>query len=74
MPESCPLPTHPYPPPNQPNPIPPPFSTGMLLSHDPATGVTKALMDQLWFANGVAVSMDNSFVLVADSIQCRIWR
>lgn len=47
---------------------------GMLLSLDPATGVTTALMDKLWFANGVAVSLDGSFVLVADSIQCRIHR
>lgn len=46
----------------------------MLLSLDPATGVTTALMDKLWFANGVAVSMDGSFVLVADSIQCKIHR
>lgn len=46
----------------------------MLLAHDPSTGETKALMDKLWFANGVAVSMDNTYVLVADSIQCRIHR
>jgi sugar lactone lactonase YvrE len=31
-------------------------------------------MDKLWFANGVAVSLDNTYVLVADSIQSRIHR
>jgi sugar lactone lactonase YvrE len=51
-----------------------PLPAGMLLALDPSTGVTTALMDKLWFANGVAVALDGSFVLVADSIQCRIHR
>lgn len=46
----------------------------MLLSLDPATMETVVLMDKLWFANGVALSMDNSYVLVADSIQGKIYR
>lgn len=31
-------------------------------------------MDNLWFANGVAVAMDNTYVLVADSIQAKVFR
>jgi sugar lactone lactonase YvrE len=46
----------------------------MLLAHDPGTGITTCLMDKLWFADGVAVSLDNTYVLVADSIQSRIHR
>jgi len=46
----------------------------MLLAHDPSTGITRALMDNLWFANGVAVAMDNTYVLIADSIQCKVFR
>lgn len=47
---------------------------GMLLAYHPANGSTIALMDKLWFANGVAVAHDESYVLVADSIQMKIHR
>lgn len=45
---------------------------GMLLAYEPDSGATTALMSGLWFANGVALSHDESYVLVADSVQMRI--
>ncbi|KAF8057272.1 OXSR1 [Scenedesmus sp. PABB004] len=47
---------------------------GMLLAHHPGNGSTTALMAGLWFANGVALSHGEEYVLVADSIQARIHR
>ena len=40
---------------------------GRLLMYDPATGVTKTLLDGLNFANGVAVSHDQNAVLVNET-------
>jgi sugar lactone lactonase YvrE len=40
---------------------------GRLLAYDPATGTTRVLLDRLYFANGVAVSPDQSFLLVVES-------
>jgi sugar lactone lactonase YvrE len=40
---------------------------GRLLAYDPATGETRLVLDGLYFANGVAVSPDQSFVLVVES-------
>lgn len=45
---------------------------GRLLEHDPATGVTRTLLDGLQFANGVAVSDDGEFVLIAETGAYRI--
>ena len=47
---------------------------GRLLVYDPATGLAKTLLDGLNFANGVAVSHDQSFVLVNDMGAYRIIR
>lgn len=47
---------------------------GRLLRHDPATGITEVLLDGLQFANGVAVSRDESFVLVNETGSYRIIR
>ncbi|WIA21898.1 hypothetical protein OEZ85_004268 [Tetradesmus obliquus] len=47
---------------------------GMLLAYHPSNGSTIALMDKLWFGNGVALSPAEDYVLVADSIQMRIHR
>eukprot|EP00882_Tetradesmus_deserticola_P006802 GHRQ01007162.1.p1 GENE.GHRQ01007162.1~~GHRQ01007162.1.p1 ORF type:complete len:400 (+),score=115.27 GHRQ01007162.1:158-1357(+) len=47
---------------------------GMLLAYHPSNGSTIALMDKLWFGNGVALSPEEDYVLVADSIQARIHR
>eukprot|EP00882_Tetradesmus_deserticola_P020846 GHRQ01022532.1.p1 GENE.GHRQ01022532.1~~GHRQ01022532.1.p1 ORF type:complete len:178 (+),score=57.02 GHRQ01022532.1:975-1508(+) len=46
----------------------------MLLAYHPSNGSTIALMDKLWFGNGVALSPEEDYVLVADSIQARIHR
>ncbi|GBF92573.1 hypothetical protein Rsub_05187 [Raphidocelis subcapitata] len=48
--------------------------SGLLLRHDPATGATTALTGGLWFANGVALSKGEDFVVVADSIQAKLLR
>ena len=48
--------------------------TGRLLSYDPATGVTKVELDELGFANGVALAADESFVLVNETFRYRVTR
>ncbi len=40
---------------------------GRLLVYDPADGTTTTLLDNLYFANGVALSQDESFVLVNET-------
>jgi sugar lactone lactonase YvrE len=47
---------------------------GRLLMYDPATGVTTTLLDGINFANGVAVSHDQSFVLVNETGEYRVLR
>ena len=47
---------------------------GRLLMHDPATSVTSVLLDDLNFANGVAVSHDQTFVLVNETGEYRVLR
>ncbi len=47
---------------------------GRLLVYDPATGVAKTLLDGLNFANGVAVSSDQSNVLVTETGGYRVIR
>ena len=47
---------------------------GRLLAYEPATGVTRLVLGDLWFANGVAVSPDQSFVLVAEALGNRVMR
>lgn len=49
-------------------------STGRLLSYDPSSGVTKIELENLGFANGVALSADESFVLVNETFRYRITR
>jgi hypothetical protein len=48
--------------------------SGRLLRYSPATGETTVLMKALWFANGVALSADESFVLVAATLSNRVHR
>ena len=48
--------------------------TGRLLHYDPRTGKVETVLDQLFYANGVAVSEDGSFVLVAEFLAFRIQR
>eukprot|EP00243_Klebsormidium_subtile_P004728 TRINITY_DN18884_c0_g1_i1.p1 TRINITY_DN18884_c0_g1~~TRINITY_DN18884_c0_g1_i1.p1 ORF type:complete len:422 (+),score=95.29 TRINITY_DN18884_c0_g1_i1:63-1268(+) len=47
---------------------------GRLLKYDPATNVTTVLLKELRFANGVALSSDESFVLVNELSLARIVR
>jgi coenzyme PQQ biosynthesis protein B len=47
---------------------------GRLLRYDPRTGATETLLDGLYFANGVAVAADDTFVLVAETSRFRIRR
>jgi len=47
---------------------------GRFLAYDPRTKQTRVLLNDLYFANGVAVSPDQSFVLVNDTGQYRVRR
>lgn len=47
---------------------------GRLLSYDPASGETKVLVKDLYFANGVALSANEDFVLVNETYRYRIAR
>lgn len=47
---------------------------GRLLSYDPESGQTTTLLSDLYFANGVAVSPDQSFVLVNETWNYRVLR
>lgn len=48
--------------------------TGRLLVHDPATGTTEVLQEGLWFANGVALAADESYVAVVETPSMRVRR
>ena len=48
--------------------------TGRLLKYDPRTGRSEKVLDNLFYANGVAVAQDDSFVLVAEFLAFRIQR
>ncbi len=48
--------------------------TGRLLTFDPSTGITKVELDELGFANGVALAADESFVLVNETFRYRVAR
>jgi sugar lactone lactonase YvrE len=47
---------------------------GRLLSYDPTLGEVDCLLDGLYYANGVAVSPDGSFVLVVETGRYRVRR
>ena len=47
---------------------------GRVFEYAPATGETRVLMDGLNYANGVAVSDDQQFLIVSETGQYRIWR
>ena len=47
---------------------------GRLLAYDPETGITEVLLSSLFYANGVAVSADETFVLVVETTKYRIRR
>ncbi len=47
---------------------------GRLLAYHPSTGMTEVLLAGLYYANGVAVSADGSFVLVVETTTYRVRR
>ncbi|MCK5134215.1 MAG: SMP-30/gluconolactonase/LRE family protein [Bacteroidales bacterium] len=47
---------------------------GRFLSYNPATGQVKVLLKNLYFANGVALSHDEDFVLINETYRYRITR
>ncbi len=47
---------------------------GRFMSYDPDTGQTKVLLKDLYFANGVALSRQEDFVLVCETYRYRIVR
>ncbi|MGG2397383.1 SMP-30/gluconolactonase/LRE family protein [Pseudomonas sp. SH1-B] len=47
---------------------------GRLLSYEPSSGETRVLLDGLYFANGVALSANEDFVLVNETYRYRITR
>ncbi|MEM9887404.1 MAG: SMP-30/gluconolactonase/LRE family protein [Bacteroidota bacterium] len=47
---------------------------GRLLAYDPSTKQTETLLDNLYFANGVAVSHEQDFVLVNETGKYRVTR
>jgi sugar lactone lactonase YvrE len=47
---------------------------GRLLRYDPTAKTTETLLDGLYFANGVAVAADDSFVLVNETGRFRVMR
>ncbi|MEM8933362.1 MAG: SMP-30/gluconolactonase/LRE family protein [Acidobacteriota bacterium] len=47
---------------------------GRLLRYDPASGITETLLDGLYFANGIALSQNEDFVLVVETYRYRIQR
>ncbi|PRW32509.1 strictosidine synthase [Chlorella sorokiniana] len=48
--------------------------TGRLLAYDPRTRTTELLVDGIFFANGVALSEDESYVLVVETFGMRVLR
>jgi len=49
-------------------------SLGRLLSYDPRTGNVTALLDSLYMPNGIVLSPDESFLLLAETSIGRILR
>jgi ribose transport system permease protein len=47
---------------------------GRLICHDPSTGVTKTILKNLTFPNGVCVAHDGNSVLWASTWLCRVYR
>ena len=48
--------------------------SGRLVRYDPATGAAQVVLDNLFYANGVALAADGSFVLVNEFLAFRIRR
>lgn len=49
-------------------------ATGRVLEFDPATGATRTVMRDLSFANGLALSVDEKSLFVAETGEYRVWK
>lgn len=49
-------------------------SDGRLLRYDPGTGSVTVLLDQLHVANGIALGPEEAYLLVAETLEYRVWR
>ncbi len=47
---------------------------GSVIEFNPATGVAVTLLDGLNYANGIAISADNSYLVVAETGGYRVWK
>ncbi|KIF83252.1 SMP-30/gluconolactonase/LRE family protein [Noviherbaspirillum autotrophicum] len=50
------------------------LSTGRVLAYDPSSGKTEVVMNDLSFANGIALSSDGRSLFVAETGEYRIWK
>lgn len=50
------------------------YGSGRLLAYHPLNHTTSTLLSNVYFANGVALAQDQSFVLVAETLNARIIR
>lgn len=50
------------------------LATGRLMVYDPATGKVKLLKDGIQFPNGIQLTKDQKSLLVADTVEARIYR
>lgn len=48
--------------------------SGRLIKYDPNTKKSSVLIDNLHFSNGVQLSNDEDFVMVAELVRSRVWR
>lgn len=48
-------------------------NTGRVLEHDPATRRTRTVMRDLCFANGVALSVNETRLFIAETCEYRVW-
>lgn len=48
--------------------------SGRLIKYDPKTKAASVLINNLHFANGVQLSKDEDFVMVAELVRSRVWR
>ena len=48
-------------------------ATGRLVEYDPATRSTRTVMADLCFANGIALSMDETRLFVVETCEYRVW-
>ena len=48
--------------------------TGRVLQYDTKTGKNKVLLDRLAMANGIALSKNEDFLIVSESVMSKLWK